>query len=64
MVQTGSKVSQEPDALNFREECFNPEYAGSRFLQDIGTYLPYYTVSYPRILEFYHYSIPIPDIYN
>lgn len=64
MVLVGSKVLQEPDAFNFSVECFSPEYADSRFLQDIGTYVPRYTVSYPRIPEFYHNNIPIPHIYN
>jgi len=64
MVLAGSKVLQEPDAFNFRVECFSPEYAGSRFLQDNGTYLPRYTLPYPKIPEFYHYNIPIPCIYN
>jgi hypothetical protein len=41
-----TNVSEESDGSNFKD--LYPEDGDSRFLRNVGTYLPKYMASYPR----------------
>jgi len=44
----------ESALFTFRaEECLHFEYGGTEFLQNVGKFLPEYSMSYPRVLLFF-----------